>query len=168
MSELAEIHRIVTLRTLLPWTLSLALSAPAAIPQTAPATPKHPAPAHHHHPAHTATHGKTAKGTGHVRHIKSHHKPRSARSIARSRKLQQAFVASSQLRPMAQELTAMRSPAAYAGVSAYAHAHSGEAASAAYLALGHAYLADHRYPEASPASRKRMTRVKRWTTMPIF
>ena len=154
MSELAEIHRIVTLRTLLPWTLSLALSVPAAIPQTAPATPKHPAPTHHHHPAHTATHGKTAKGTGHVRHIKSHHKPRSARSIARSRKLQQAFVASSQLRPMAQELTVMRSPAAYAGVSAYAHAHTGEAASAAYLALGHAYLADHRYPEAVTSFQK--------------
>ena len=50
---------------------------------------------------------------------------------------------------MAQELTAMRSPAAYAGVTAYAHAHTGEAASAAYLALGHAYLLDHRYPEAA-------------------
>jgi soluble lytic murein transglycosylase len=60
-----------------------------------------------------------------------------------------AFVASSQLRPMAQELTAMRTPAAYTGVTAYAHAHTGEAASAAYLALGHAYLMDHRYPEAA-------------------
>ena len=153
MSELAEIHRIVTLRTLLPWALLLAVTAPAAIPQTTPATPKHPAPAHHH-PAHTATHGKTARGTGHVRHIKSHRKPRSARSIARSRKLQQAFVASSQLRPMAQELTTMRSPAAYAGVTAYAHAHTGEAASAAYLALGHAYLLDHRYPEAVTSFQK--------------
>jgi soluble lytic murein transglycosylase len=104
-----------------------------------------PAPKHH-----AATHAKTpARRTGsHVRHVKTRRKPRSARSIARSRKLQMAFVASSQLRPMAQELTTMRSPAAYSGVAAYAHAHTGEAASAAYLALGHAYLLDHRYPEA--------------------
>ena len=48
----------------------------------------------------------------------------------------------------------MRSPAAYAGVTAYAHAHTGEAASAAYLALGHAYLLDHRYPEAAASFQK--------------
>ena len=48
----------------------------------------------------------------------------------------------------------MRSPAAYAGVTAYAHAHTGEAASAAYLALGHAYLLDHRYPEAVASFQK--------------
>jgi soluble lytic murein transglycosylase len=71
-----------------------------------------------------------------------------AREIARSRKLQKAFVASSQLRPMAQQLDTLRSPAAYAGVTAYAHSHTGEAASAAYLALGHAYLLDHKYSDA--------------------
>ena len=49
---------------------------------------------------------------------------------------------------MAQQLATLRSPAAYAGVAAYAHAHSGEAASAAYLALGHAYLLDHKYTDA--------------------
>ena len=49
---------------------------------------------------------------------------------------------------MAQQLAAMRTPAAYAGVSAYAHAHTGEAAAAAYLALGHAYLLDRKFPEA--------------------
>ena len=42
----------------------------------------------------------------------------------------------------------MRSPAAYAGVTAYAHSHTGEAASAAYLAVGHAYLLDRKFPEA--------------------
>jgi soluble lytic murein transglycosylase len=42
----------------------------------------------------------------------------------------------------------MRTPAAYAGVTQYAHRHSGEAAAAAYLALGHAYLLDKRYAEA--------------------
>ena len=151
MNELAEvIHRMATLRTLLPWALLLAVSGTGA--QTTPATHK---PAHHHH-ASSTTHAKT--GTSHakaqVRHAKTHRKPRSARSIARSHKLQMAFVASSQLRPMAQELTAMRSPAAYAGVTAYAHAHTGEAASAAYLALGHAYLLDHRYPDAASSFQK--------------
>lgn len=49
---------------------------------------------------------------------------------------------------MAEQLAALRTAAAYAGVSEYAHHHSGEAAAAAYLALGHAYLLDKRYPEA--------------------
>jgi soluble lytic murein transglycosylase len=50
---------------------------------------------------------------------------------------------------MAQQLTATRSAAAYSGVESYAHSHSGEAAAAAYLALGHAYMLDHRYAEAT-------------------
>ncbi|HUZ05749.1 MAG TPA: tetratricopeptide repeat protein, partial [Acidobacteriaceae bacterium] len=52
---------------------------------------------------------------------------------------------------MAQQLNALRTPAAYAGVEHYAHTHSGEAAGAAYLALGNAYLVDHRYPDAAAA-----------------
>ncbi len=52
---------------------------------------------------------------------------------------------------MAQQLATMRTPAAYAGVAAYAHRHTGEAAAAAYLALGHAYLLDKRYAEAESA-----------------
>lgn len=50
---------------------------------------------------------------------------------------------------MAQQLALLRTPAAYAGVSTYAHGHSGEAASAAYLALGHAYQADRRFQDAA-------------------
>ncbi len=49
---------------------------------------------------------------------------------------------------MAQQLATMRTPAAYAGVNKYAHQHTGEAAAAAYLALGHAYLLDNRYEDA--------------------
>ncbi len=49
---------------------------------------------------------------------------------------------------MAQQLATLRTPAAYAGVTKYAQHHSGEAAAAAYLALGHAYLLDKRYSEA--------------------
>lgn len=49
---------------------------------------------------------------------------------------------------MAQELITMRSPAAYAGVTSWAQSHTGEAAAAAYLAVGHAYLLDRKFPEA--------------------
>ncbi len=49
---------------------------------------------------------------------------------------------------MAQQLAAMRTPAAYAGVSAYARSHTGEASAAAYIAIGHAYLLDRKFPEA--------------------
>jgi soluble lytic murein transglycosylase len=72
-------------------------------------------------------------------------KPATARSI----KLTSAFLASAQLRPMAQQLSATRSASAYAGVSGYAQNHPGEGAAAAYLALGHAYMLDHRYAEAT-------------------
>jgi soluble lytic murein transglycosylase len=82
-----------------------------------------------------STKRKKAKGSGAAR--------------ARTARIKQAFVASTELRPMAQQLATLRTPAAYAGVSRYAHAHTGEAASAAYLALGHAYLADRRFADAA-------------------
>ena len=50
---------------------------------------------------------------------------------------------------MAQQLAASRSAAAYAGVLSYAKGHPGEGAAAAYLALGHAYLLDHRDADAA-------------------
>ena len=68
---------------------------------------------------------------------------------ARAARIKLAFVASTELRPMAQQLATMRTPAAYAGVTKYAHQHTGEAAAAAYLALGHAYWLDKRYGEAA-------------------
>ena len=67
---------------------------------------------------------------------------------ARTARIKLAFVASTELRPMAQQLATLRTPAAYAGVTKYAQHHTGEAAAAAYLALGHAYLLDKRYGEA--------------------
>jgi soluble lytic murein transglycosylase len=54
---------------------------------------------------------------------------------------------------MAQQLVLTRSAAAYAGVSAYAAGHPGEAAAAAQLSLGHAYMLDHRYAESESAFR---------------
>ena len=44
----------------------------------------------------------------------------------RVRRIHQAFVASTTLRPMAQQLIQDRTPAGYAGVEAYARAHSKE------------------------------------------
>lgn len=78
----------------------------------------------------------------------------SAASTAAAQKnlrLRSAFVASVQLRPMAQQLSATRSPEAYRGVEAYARDHTGEAAAAAYLALGHAAALDRRYADAMNA-----------------
>ncbi len=65
--------------------------------------------------------------------------------------LTSAFHATEQLRPMAQQLIASRSSAAYAGVQSYARAHPGEGAAAAWLALGHAYMLDRRYNDAYTA-----------------
>ena len=69
-------------------------------------------------------------------------------------KLNSAFVASAQLRPMAQQLANTRTAAAFAGVSSYAASHPGAGAATAYLALGHAYGMDHKYGEAADAYRK--------------
>ncbi|HTV81750.1 MAG TPA: transglycosylase SLT domain-containing protein [Acidobacteriaceae bacterium] len=89
------------------------------------------------------------------RHARRYYRHRlTARELARSRRIRRAFVASSQLRPMAQQLALMRTPAAYAGVMRYARAHRGDAAAAAYLALGNAYLLDHRFTDAVAALRQ--------------
>jgi soluble lytic murein transglycosylase len=72
---------------------------------------------------------------------------------AESRRLVSAFTATAQLRPMAQQLAASRSAAAYSGVAAYAASHPGEAAAAAQLALGHTYSMDKKFAEAQSAFR---------------
>ena len=76
---------------------------------------------------------------------------RSAAATVQTIRLNSAFVASAQLRPMAQQLASTRSAASYSGVLSYAAGHPGMAAATAYLALGHAYSLDHRYPEAADA-----------------
>jgi soluble lytic murein transglycosylase len=105
-------------------------------------------------PAAVAT--RSRKGTTSSHTSRSSHRL-SPRAAAKSAKLRQAFVASTELRPMAQQLAAVRTPAAYAGVSAYAHQHQGESAAAAYLALGHAYLLDNRFGEAVTSFRQART-----------
>jgi soluble lytic murein transglycosylase len=78
----------------------------------------------------------------------------SRRPTAQTIRLTSAFKASEQLRPMAQQLAATRSAAAYSGVEGYARVHPGEGAAAAYLALGHAYMLDHRYADAAGSFRR--------------
>ena len=114
--------------------------------------------------AHSATGtGKTAASSrkSKKKSASKSHKPTSragtasrAARAARTARIRQAFVASTELRPMAQQLSNLRTPEAYAGVTAYAHRHTGEAAAAAYLALGHAYLQDKRYTEAEASLRQ--------------
>jgi soluble lytic murein transglycosylase len=104
----------------------------------------------------SASQGKTSSRRAHPRKPASRSRKPSSRaarasraaSAARTASLHQAFAASTELRPMAQQLALLRTPEAYAGVAAYARKHTGEAAAAAYLALGHAYLLDKRYAEA--------------------
>ncbi len=55
---------------------------------------------------------------------------------------------------MAQQLMSLRTPSAFAGVANYAHAHSGDAAAAAYLSLGFAYQQEKRYGDAASALRQ--------------
>ena len=66
--------------------------------------------------------------------------------------MHQAFVASATLKPMARQLLQDRTPAAYAGVEAYASRHAKEdAGSLAWLVLGDAHTLDHDFPKAIDA-----------------
>jgi len=73
---------------------------------------------------------------------------------AQTIRLTNAFRASEQLRPMAQQLAAARTAAAYNGVESYARQHPGDGAAAAYLALGHAYMLDRRFADAASTFRQ--------------
>src|ERR1700676_4283915 len=67
----------------------------------------------------------------------------------RVRRMRQAFVTSASLRPMAQQLLQDRTPQAYAGVDAYARAHSKDDAGAlAWLVLGYAHVLDRDFAKA--------------------
>ncbi len=132
--------------------LALTLLLPLALPAAAQDGKGAGDPAAHSAKS-TVGHSKTTRrahtATTSHRHRKSTRRAQSrAARTARTAHIKQAFVASAELRPMAQQLSMLRTPEAYAGVTAYARAHNGEAADAAYLALGHAYLLDKKYPEA--------------------
>jgi soluble lytic murein transglycosylase len=107
-----------------------------------------------HRTARHATHSSRELASRRRHARRYYHRRLTSRELARSRRIRRAFIASSQLEPMAQQLAMMRSPAAYAGVARYARTHRGDAAAAAYLALGNAYLLDRRFPDAVAALRR--------------
>ena len=143
------------------WGLALAMTLSPRVPAQNGVVPKHKSAAKS---ATKAASGKKTTGKAKGKSPKSgkglaasrKHKF-TAKPTARSIKLTSAFTASATLRPMAQQLAATRSSAAYAGVQNYAAAHPGEGAAAAYLALGHAYVLDHHYPEATGMFRRAAT-----------
>ncbi len=91
-----------------------------------------------------------------TRKVQSTRKPSSKVSAKKRRgssprllRMHQAFVASASLKPMARQLLQDRTPAAYAGVEAYARRHASEDAGAlAWLVVGYAHVLDHDYAKA--------------------
>lgn len=77
---------------------------------------------------------------------------KSRKSTAKARKLQhihRAFIASADLKPMAQQLLQFRSAQAYAGVEAYARKHQADPAGPlAWLVAGYAHYLDKEYAKA--------------------
>jgi soluble lytic murein transglycosylase len=96
-------------------------------------------------PATSTSKGKT---TAHKTAAKKKHHAASPRV----RRMKEAFVASADLKPMAHQLLDDHTPAAYAGVEAYAQRHAKEDAGAlAWLVLGYARFNDHDLPRAIDA-----------------
>ena len=95
--------------------------------------------------SHSSASGKSKSKTSSKTSTKSA-KSRKAQkaSPTQIRRIQRAFVASNDLKPMARQLLENRSRAAYAGVEAYARKHAADDAGVlANLALGYAHILDH-------------------------
>jgi soluble lytic murein transglycosylase len=107
--------------------------------------------------AHSSSPKKSLPGSTPARARKNSRRAQAAarRKTPRFRRVHQAFIASTTLKPMARQLLQDRTPAAYAGVEAFARKHSAEGAgSLAWLALGYAHVLDHDYRKAiEPLSR---------------
>ena len=101
--------------------------------------------------------GATPSTSKHTSMPHSARKPKKHAS-ARLQRMQQAFVASANLKPMAQQLIQDRSPAAYAGVEGYARAHgASDSAALAWLVAGYAHILDHDYTGAvAPLNRAKL------------
>jgi peptidoglycan lytic transglycosylase len=78
----------------------------------------------------------------------------------RAKRTARAFVASADLRPMAQQLLEARTPAAYAGVEKFARAHAQEDAGAlAWMVIGYAHILDAQFALAIAPLRKAQARA---------
>ncbi|PYX88980.1 MAG: hypothetical protein DMG68_06665, partial [Acidobacteria bacterium] len=98
--------------------------------------------------AQSSTPHKTRKSAASAKRTSS--KKRKKKKLSpRVRRIRQAFVASTNLRPMAKQLLQDRTPAAYGGVEAYARRHAKEDAGAlAWLVVAYAHIQDHDYAKA--------------------
>ncbi len=115
--------------------------------------------AHKKKSAASTTAHKSTKSSG-KKTASTHHAPRKRVTAARAHNLKRTFVASSDLRPMAQQLVQFRTPAAYAGVETYAHSHAGtEAGALAWFAIGYAHYLDAQYPAAISAMQKAQPQI---------
>ncbi len=80
---------------------------------------------------------------------KAAHSSKSSTRQSKLRHINKAFVASADLKPMAQQLLQNRTPQAYAGVEAFARTHQGdEAGPLAWLVLGYGHYLDNDFPKA--------------------
>jgi len=123
-------------------------SLPLAVAQSQASTPVETPPAKNAPSKRAPTQKKTAASAG--TRTKTGRKKRKPIS-PRVRRVRQAFVASANLRPMAQQLLQDRTPPAYAGVEAYARRHAKDDADAgalAWLVIGYAHTLDHDYGKA--------------------
>jgi soluble lytic murein transglycosylase len=134
-------------------TCAFALQTPASQGSQQQAQATTPAPSNA--PASQEPPGQAAKkkpSRHKTRSKKTVHSTKARRSSPRFRRMHQAFVASATLKPMALQLLQNRTPAAYAGVEAYAHKHSAEdAGSLAWLTIGYAYFLDRQFAKSIDA-----------------
>ncbi|MBV8205960.1 MAG: transglycosylase SLT domain-containing protein [Acidobacteria bacterium] len=125
------------------WVLALFCAAALPAQEAAPSKAK---------AAHaTTSKSRTAKSKKPAaRNSHRHLTPAQRQALAvRARRARRAFVASAELKPMAQQLLEARSPAAYAGVEAWARKHGGtDAGSLAWLVLGYARYTDRDFDKA--------------------
>ena len=100
--------------------------------------------------AQTTTQKKhSAAATKKAQKKKAAQSPQTARKLGH---IKRAFVASTDLRPMAQQLLENRTPQAYAGVEAYARKHAkDDAGPLAWLVVGYAHYLDRDYVSARAA-----------------
>ena len=98
-------------------------------------------------------------------HADKHHSAHRQKKLTKAerkkaRRLERAFVASADLKPMARQLVQNRLPAAYSAVEDYARRHEGSDAGAlAWLALGYAHVLDQHHDQAIAALEKARPRV---------
>ena len=152
------------LRYLVLLTLAFALFPGISPAQdSSPSTPTTNAPAKK-----KPTAKKPAAKTSTAAKAKTKSTARKKAARARSRRLSQvaahrmnrAFVASAELKPMANQLILARTPQAYAGVTNWTQKHAGtDAGALGYLVLGYARLQDRQFPDAIAALKKAQPRA---------